>query len=411
MRSEGVVMDIKKKTAVSYMLYFIIFITASIPVACNYIMSGGLVWQWIMRVEEMAAGLPSLQYLLFPSNEVVIASAGQANAFNSSFWFILPAVIYRLGGSMAGAYQVYMLLLQLGSLTAAVLMFKRLFGNGTAVMFGVLLYMTFPYRIYVCYDLADMGQAAAWMLLPLYIWGLLGIAEQKKRIKSMVIAAAALAGIGYAGSVFFLVAAGCTVLAAIFEKKISLLIPVAAGAVLGMPGLLPLIKYLFINGREELGMPLQSIMEKGYSASNFFSSFAYREGRPGMGLALFIGILTLIWLYFVKGSMKLPKRAVFAAALSVLFLICSMKGFPWDILQRLGTWALRLIPLFGSPALFFGFACFGACIPAAYAVEEISVHKNKAAAIGLPVIIFTAALGICVYMCNYLTFSRLPVEY
>lgn len=276
-------------------------------------------------------------------------------------------------------------------------------------MFGVLLYMTCPYRIYVCYDLADLGQAAAWMVMPLYVWGLLGMWEEKRRIQSAVIAAIALAGIGYASSVMLPVAAACTVVVCIFKKKLSLLIPVAAGIILCIPGLLPLVRYVFQGRSGTLVMPLQSIMEQGYSLPNVFTFFVYAEGKPGLGLGLLMSLLILVWLYFVRGNFKLPRKSLLAAVFALLFLLCSLKAFPWDIAQRVGPWMLRMVPLFGSPALFFGFASFAACIPCAYAVQEINQDKNKTVGMAIPVIIFTAALAICVYMCKELTYSRLPL--
>lgn len=403
-------MNSKKQTVISYMLYFIIFIAASIPVTCNYIMEGGIVEQWIMRVEEMAMSLPAPYYLLFPSEEVIVESSGQLHALQSNLWFLLPAVVNRLGGSITRAYQIYMLLVQLGTLAASILLFTRLYGRQSmASMFGVLLYMTCPYRIYICYDLADLAQAAAWMMLPLYVWGLLGMWARRGRIQGIVIAAIALAGIGYASSVMLPVVAVCTVVVCIFKKKLTLLIPVAAGTILCIPGLLPLIKYVFMGRSGTLVMPLQGIMEQGYSFSNVFTFFVYAEGKPGLGAGLLMSLLILVWLYFVRGNFKLPGKSLLAAAFAVLFLLCSLKAFPWDIVQRVGLWMLRIVPLFGSPALFFGFACFAACIPGAYAVQEINQDKNKVVGMAIPVIIFTAALAICVYMCNELTYSRFPL--
>lgn len=158
------------KKYLPHLLYFITFIAVSIPVACGYICEGGIVIQWIARVDEIASGLSHGQFLLFPSEETALNTAGAVNALHSNLWLFLPGLVYLLTDSIVFSYQFYVLLIQLGTLLFSIMMFRRLFDDKISVFFGVLLYMTCPYRIYICYDEANLMQAVFWALLPLYVW-------------------------------------------------------------------------------------------------------------------------------------------------------------------------------------------------------------------------------------------------
>ena len=40
----------------------------------------------------------------------------------------------------------------------------------------------------------------------------------------------------------------------------------------------------------------------------------------------------------------------------------SLRYFPWDFVQRMGSWALGLVTLIGTPAVFFGYAQILLCV-------------------------------------------------
>lgn len=306
---------------------------------------------------------------------------------------------------------IYMVLIQVGTLLSAKLFFDRIFEKAESRLpsfFGILLYMTGPYRIYVCYDLADLSQAAVWMLVPLYAWAIAGSVRDGK-LKScaaaMATAAVVLAGIGYVDTVMFVILAGLTMLTALIVRKPRILISLAAGVVLFLPGLYLLAGYLFLGQSEESGITLQPIMRNGYAIGEYFQSYAYRNGHPGMGLGMLICLLTGLWLIFVKGEdgadRESCKTCRFFTGLSIFLVVLSTRYFPWDILQRMGDWSLRLISMIETPAVFWGLGFGCMCVPAARSVERISREKNKIAAIAVPVLILLVSIGVCVYQCQY----------
>ncbi len=405
-------MKTKKQRNTGTKLYCIVYVLIGIavllPIWGNGIMSGGIMAEWIARVKELAAGFQSGHLYLFPSAETLAAGSG-VKGMDSNIWFFLPGVMYWWSENVVLTYRIYMLVVQMGTLGAAILMFQRIFAyrdTKLPIVFGVLLYMTCPYRIYLSYDLADFSQTTAWMLLPLYLWAVLGILEEKgKRSPNILIAAFALAGIGYADVVYFLTAAGVTVLVGLFGKKWWTFAAVAAGGGMFLPGVYRLVQYLFLGGFGELGMPLKSIMPEGYRFGQFFSSYAFRDSHPGMGLGMLMCVLAGLWLGFVENQRASRENKIWMI-LSVLLAVLSLSCFPWDIVQRLGGWALKLVSLLETPAVFWGMASVCLCVPAAGAVDGISKHENRRMAAMIPGIVMIACLGLCVYQCSVLMCQR-----
>lgn len=398
------------KKYLPHLLYFITFIAVSIPVACGYICEGGIVIQWIARVDEIASGLSHGQFLLFPSEETALNTAGAVNALHSNLWLFLPGLVYLLTDSIVFSYQFYVLLIQLGTLLFSIMMFRRLFDDKISVFFGVLLYMTCPYRIYICYDEANLMQAVFWALLPLYVWAVLGVVKGIRTYQNIIWTALVLALMGYADGIMLLVVTGFTIIAIIFSKKPCLLLSIVVGIIAFLPGATRLIQYLMSDAFWDLQISLQSIMPKGYTIGQFFTSYAYLPGTPGLGLGLFISIAACVWLYFAAGQIKMQKDCRFFTAISLILIIMSLKLFPWDIFQRAGSVFLKLIPLIQSPAVFFGLACFALCVPAAFAIGKIYKSSNKAVAVGIPVIVLFSSIGLAIYLCNTLTYYRLPIQ-
>lgn len=398
-------------------LYFILCILATIvtlfPLACSYIMDGGIIAEWIVRVKEIAEGMGDGSIHLFSSLEAQKAAGITVNAMNSDLWFVFPGFLYLVSGNMVFAYRAYMLLIQIGTFLAAVLCFQRISGQkrmGLFACMGVMLYMTNPYRIYVCYDAANLSQATAWMLLPLYVWAVYGAFSSGESLWDFVIAALALAGMGYADLLFFLSAAGITILAEIIQRKITPCTAVVAGSLLFFPGLLRLGRYLFTEEFAEWEIPLQKIMEKGYHVGQFFTSYVFRDGKPGMGLGMMICLLLALWLKVIYRDAGADKSKRCFVYIGLFFTVISLTCFPWDILQRLGGWAVKLISLIGTPAVFWGMAIAAFCIPAAESLERFLQYENRFAANILIVVVVLFSVGICVYQCNMLTFSRLPLD-
>lgn len=402
-------MESKNMTTVRKIMYVVMFVVASLPIACGYVMSGGDVLLWLARIEEVKNGLLAGSVVLFPTSEVTVAYEGGAAALHSNLWLFIPAVIRILGGSITTAYRLYMFLLSLLAVISAKKFFELLFENENIAFMGALLYITCPYRIYICYDKADLGMAAAWSLIPLFLWGILKICHDKLMLKSVIVAAATFAAIGYASGILFIITAGFALLLVVYKRKISIILPMFLGGILYLPGFIYLTRYIIGGGMSIWNIPVGSISANGYRLGYFFTSWVYRGDCPGLGLGLIGALSVLVWLWIVEGNIKVTKKYGFFVLTFFLFAWMSMLLFPWDIVQRVGASMLRLISLMETPGICFGFVSISACVLGAYGVECVSKKEKIFVRVGIPLMILLASIGIAVYMCNALTYVREPM--
>lgn len=287
-------------------------LVALMPVACNYIMEGGLWAEWIVQSER----------------------------YDLTF-----------------CWQIYQLVLQVGTLLCSALLFGRVLDSGWdsfAVLAGSALYELCPYRICLCYDWANLPLAAAFMLLPLCLWGLLGLtAPSGKKVLNLFVTC--------------------------------------------MSGILLAAVLAFCFARGLLGG------DSPYVLGAFFTSYAYDQTHPGMGIALLLSLFVGGWLVFVKGNGDCDS---------------GNRHFDFIRLSRFSRWfalggclclLLSLCSLHGTSMLFFGLAQLFLCIPASCALQECRSQPHKFLSVVIPVMVLAACVGLAVYQCNTLTYTRYPL--
>lgn len=263
----------------------------------------------------------------------------------------------------------------------------------TAASAGAVLYLTCPYRIYILFDYCDPGKCVAWAVLPWLLWGFLST-YRGGRIKwlGMVVASVSLAVVGYSDFVWFVITLAVILPAAIYLKRMRWLMLLAAGTIAGFPGILPYLDFCLRGGREELGVSLQSIMDKGYEFGQMFTGFAYRDNLPGMGIGLFIVIVIMLWLGIVEKKLKFDGVIRYSIIISMILYIISLSCFPWDFVERIGMIFMRAVSMIGTPTVFFGYGCGLMCILAAYAIKELGDGEGGFAAKAAPVFVMCISI-------------------
>ena len=259
-----------------------------------------------------------------------------------------------------------MILIQVGTAATSYLWLRDVFPDSEDAretgFYGMLLYLSLPCRVQVCCDWMDLAKAILWMLTPLGLWGVRSMTSKVRHRHET--------GKGRVSACFALLVT--------------------------MIGFVILVPH--IGARKEV--TLGSIMDKGYSIGGLFSSFVYRNDRPGMGLALMLGLLTGVWLLFVKGikpSEEVRKKCRNYLIAGILFTVMSLRYFPWDYAQRLGHWALWLVSSLETPAVFFTVAQIAFCVPAAEAIVRLKRQEDIQFARGVRVLIILAAVGYCAF--------------
>lgn len=383
---------------------FLLLIVTSIPIFCMYIMEGGMATQSIARLQELA----QIKLVFFPEMEYASENGLASLALNSNLFYFLPALFLRLTSNIRWTWALLLFFLQAATMGGALLLFRYLYPEGSGFLWGVLLYMTFPFRIYLCYDLAELSQVLVWALLPYYLWGILHVVQNRKRHLFLWVSALFLAGMGYADAGCFPIILGFTLLLILLSRNAFPLLAMAGGTLLALPGLKRLLSFLLSEDMAGLNIPLASIMPRGYAVGELFSAFIYADGKPGIGPGLLFVFALLIYFQFVEGQKLLAKGEAAYVGAGIFLLLLSLRYFPWDYLQRVSPVFLKMVSLFQTPGQFLYLACFLFTIPAAGVMHRICEKKDKYTASFLAVLLLILCLGTVVYQCNTYIFTRLP---
>lgn len=389
-------------------LLLLIFVIASIPVFCMYIIDGGMVRQWISLIQELSAS----RFALFPEVGYTAENGFFAQALNSKLFLLLPTLFLKLSGSIQWTWVLLLFFIQLGSLGGAALLYRYLCPGKAGALCGIVLYMTMPCRIYLCYDRADISLALVWMLLPYYLWCVLNILDGRKRCRFILLSIALLAAIGYGNAAVFPVIAGLTLLAGLIGFNAFLPVTVIGGLVLALPGLKQYLEFLLSSENTSLSasyVSYDSIMPKGYAIGELFSCFIYADGKPGPGAGLLLVLALVAWNKFVNCKPVLQKRDTAFLMTGLILVIFSLRYFPWDFVQRVHPIFLKMVALFQTPGLFLQLAFFLLTIPCAGAMSRLLREKDRHERTFLVALLFILCLSTTVYQCNMLIFSRLPL--
>lgn len=291
--------------------------------------------------------------------------------------------------------------IQILALAGAHMMFGCFSGNPLAVLLGVTLYMTAPYRIDLCYVQGNLLLSLVWALVPWYLWGLMKAREKgKRRILWMAFSACVLAGIGYGNSIMFFLLAALTLLAALVFKCAAMTVLVVGGAILWIPGNVSFLLALLTQRATEVVIPIKNIAPQGYVFNDFMTSYAYLEGRPGLGLGLLLAAAFYFYVRFVCDGAKLKSESRLFGTVGIFSLVLATRYFPWEFVQRLGAWALKLVSLIDTPALFVGVAALLLPVVFITAVDDLEEADSLPARGGL---VFT--WGIALWVASYLGYS------
>lgn len=327
---------------------------------------------------------------------------------------VLAALVLPLlwCGDKGLLYVGKVLVIQGVSLLGSFLMFRALYQDRLAVLLGVTLYVASPWRFDLCFVQGKLLLSAVWALVPLYLFFLIRVgdknAESRKRWASAVLGAGVLACIGYGSDVMFCLMAVVTLIWALVFRSLFSVAVLAGASAVWLVGNLDFLRYLFAEPIAGSAIAIVNTVPRGYAFLDFLTSYIYLEGKPGLGLGLWFlaGVSSYLWMVGDRsGLSKVAREPKAARVLGILgggSLFLATRYFPWELVQRLGAWALKFVSLLESPALFAGFAVL--CLPAVLvaAVERLELAKERMPAMGSLIVCWLAAVGTLLYQCYVL---------
>lgn len=253
-------------------------------------------------------------------------------------------------------------------------------GSTMVLIIGTLIYLLLPGHVNVVMHNRDWTQILLWMLVPVLAAALMKMSSAEKKIWKCGFGMVAVLVMGLIGRMDGV--AGLTVLflvcvAGICRKQWQYPVIGVVGTALAYPTYIAWKHWLFDGSFAESGLEYESIMHKGYSIGGLFSTYFHRNGDPGMGILLLGGIMVLIYYAFVKGRKLFTGTDAVWLAVTGLLTIMSLRYFPWDLVQRMGSWALGLVTLIRTPTVFFTYAQMILCAICVDKFEEIMLWREK----------------------------------
>ena len=230
---------------------------------------------------------------------------------------------------------------------------------------GALVYLLLPYHVYTVIQSGDRLQTLIWMLVPILTASLVKMLDTEKMFWKTGYGLTAVLSLGISGrldgvaalTLLFLICVG-----GICRRQWQYPVIGILGMALAYPTYMTWKHWLFGGDFAESGLEYTSIMEQGYSIGGLFSTYFYRNGNPGMGILLLGILLFLLYQSFVKGIKICGRNDHIWLGAAALLTVMSLRYFPWDFVQRLGSWSLGLVTLIRTPAVFFGYAQILLCV-------------------------------------------------
>lgn len=139
------------------------------------------------------------------------------------------------------------------------------------------------------------------------------------------------------------------------------------------------------------------------------TNWTYLPDMPGLGMALAGAFLLMLWLYWSGYGPKMHKTIKGLLTVTGLLTLVSLKYFPWDYVQRLGMPFLRFVGLLETPGVFWMLANILFTIPATWTIGELRKKQDVLWRWVIPVIFLIIAMATALYLCNSLTYMRLPL--
>lgn len=326
------------------------------------------------------------------------------SAFYGDLLLIVPAALRLIGFSLMTSYKLFVLMVTAATAKAAYYSLKTCTKNASAALFGSVLYILAPYRVYNFYNRVAVGEYLAMVFIPLVICGMYRLyteeADKKEYSGAKVPLIIGLSGILQCHLLTCeMTVAGIALVCLLkwkrtFDKRIFVQLLQAAGIclLLNCWFWLPLLQMMGTDAFWFHDLVNHDIQSRGTWPAGIVQLWPNMGGSQtgmyncepiqiGAACLVLLGVFWGLCLKMKKGISRNPygKAVLFFASASTLLVIMGTNVFPWDFLAgipgiRFPVTALQfpsrmLSPASASCAFFASFLLlwakeerFAACI-------------------------------------------------
>ncbi len=146
-------------------------IVLSLPLMLNYLLDGHDLSFHLMRIEGIKQSILDGR---FPARIDMFALEGQGYAdpiYYPYLFLYIPAILRVLGLSIMHSYKFFLGFINLAGCIIAYLSFKGITKNTKASIVGMIVYNLAPYHIACLYSRGALGEAQAYIFIPLIAYG------------------------------------------------------------------------------------------------------------------------------------------------------------------------------------------------------------------------------------------------
>lgn len=350
----------------------------SAPLLTDYVMTGSSLRASLSRIEVISQGLGSV----FPVRVIPLETLDYgyaAASLQADLFYLFPAVLHAAGMNVINAYKWTLFFLNGAAAAIAYGCFKGVCEKREIGLLCSALYTWCPYRCSQLYLTGDLGETAAWSVLPLTVCGLILLYrsdEQKNGKKAylflvwgaslLIVSHTAVAFAALVMALVFFLAMGKRT----WVKSRLWILCKAFGTVILVNAwfLIPTLSRLHSKEAVE-AMLLPDVKSMGMYLPQYFQIFSWGQDgvklvengmkgaqAMGPGIAVIVLILLGMWYLGARESGHFLKTAQEGMSVRRLLCVCvclmalSSNFFPWDLLQNQNRICSALLALLYTPA-------------------------------------------------------------
>lgn len=372
----------------------LVTILISVPSLTDYNIWGHDWGFHLLRVEGLLSGWKDGQFPVRIQGNWIKGFGYAVSIFYSDVFLIVPALFRLIGFTVAASNNLFQIVINIATVTAAYKSLKRCFHDEMTAAAGTVAYVTAAYRVYDVYMRAALGEVLAMVFLPLVFCGFYCVFTEdindRNYKKNWIMLTAGLTGIIHSHvltceMLLVVLIPLCVVLwKRVFRREtFSVLVKAAAMTVLVNSWyLVPFLDFFFTGDFHVSHMDtlrFTDIQEWGTMPSHLLflfygrganahatNSTMYEAGGFGTGAVLLGAVFVWGWLEFTGRSRRLcaeakwPGRILFWMCL-FLFMLSSCY-FPWRSIQSMGGAAEKLVLSLQFPYRFLSLSCIASAL-------------------------------------------------
>ncbi|MCD7862228.1 MAG: hypothetical protein LUG61_01630 [Lachnospiraceae bacterium] len=433
----------------------------SVPLFVNYCLEGEELYFHLLRIEGLKDGLLSGQFPVRIQPNWLEGRGYPVSLFEGDVFLLIPALLRMAGLSVQTAYHIFLFLINLATVGIGYVCFRGLFcGRSDGLgreneakassltkalpdgwvqgMIAAMLYACSPYRIYVMYGKADLGELLAMTFLPMVFCGMLRVLtvedEEKSYRSAWLMPAVGLCAMFFSHITSLELAVFLCVLlclamgkAAFAKERLLTYLKILLATAVGCAWMLIPLLDAFLQKPYIRYVGSKAIQSKGALLLDYFILFAQagtetdksvsgmRNAVPtGAGFAVMVLLIGYFWILFTgryreeRQNSALWRMALRVTIVGAILMWMSTVSFPWDLIRK-----NRLIQILtaglNSPMELVPFVSVCLIFTGVVVVSQVQRSEKREVSLWVLTGVVVLAVAATQYLTNDYLKTRLPV--